>query len=90
MRDYPTDYRLWALISGCLFSPLAAISLVVDGVGRIDEFVPHLFGLGIGCGLIGWLLHAAAVMCGVRMTGSADPGQAKDYDDNPPPASPAG
>jgi hypothetical protein len=84
MRHYATDFCLWGLISGCLFSPIAVVWMVSEGVGRIDRFIEDVAILGVACGAAGWLLHAVAVVCGVRLSGSADPAQAADYDDAPP------
>jgi hypothetical protein len=85
MRQYPTDFRLWGLIFGCLFSPIAAISIFIEGVGRLDRFVEDMLILAVGCAVVAWILHAAAVICGVRLTRTVDPTPAADYDDAPAP-----
>lgn len=85
MRRYPTDHRLWGLISGCLFAPVATVWLLTDGVGRIGWVLQDAMYLAIGCAVVGWVLHAIAVVCGVRLTGGADPAQTADYDDAQPP-----
>ena len=84
MRQYPTDHRLWGLISGCLFAPIVVVWLVNEPLSRVVRSAPDLVPLAIGCVVAGWVLHAIAVVCGVRLTGGADPAQA-DYDDAPPP-----
>ena len=87
MRAYPTDFRLWGLIFGCLFSPLAGWMLL-EPIGRVERVVEEVTILAVACGAVGWVLHAIAVVCGVRLTGSADPAQTADHDEppSPPPA----
>ena len=84
MRQYPTDYRLWGLISGCLFVPIATVWLLYEPVGRVERFMSDLVTLAICSAVAGWVLHAIAIVCGVRLTGGTDPAQAADYDDAPP------
>ena len=84
MRQYTTNYRLWGLVSGCLFAPIVIVWLLTEPVGRIDRFGSDLLTLAIACAVVGWVLHAVAVVCGVRLSGSADPTQAADYHDAPP------
>jgi hypothetical protein len=78
MRQYATDYRLWGLISGCLFAPIAIAWHLTDDVDRLDRFRSDLMKLAIVCGVVGWAIHALAVVCGVRPSGSADVAQAAD------------
>ena len=85
MRQYPTDYRLWGLISGGLFSPIVGVWLVSEGVGRLDRFILDLMYLAVACAAAGWIMHAVAVMCGVRLAGRPDVEQAANYDDAPKP-----
>ena len=83
MRQYPTDYRLWGLISGGLFSPIVGVWLVFESVGRFDRFILDRMYLAVACAAAGWIMHAVAVMCGVRLAGRPDVEQAADYDDAP-------
>jgi len=69
---------------GCLFSPIAAASIVIEGVGRFDRFAGDMTILAVGCAVIAWVIHAAAIVCGVRLARTAEPTQAADYDDAPP------
>jgi hypothetical protein len=85
VRKYPTDYRLWGLIFGCLFAPLAAAWLVFEPINDFDRLIGDSMCFAGACVVVAWVLHAIAVVCGVRLTGSADPAQAVDYDDAPPP-----
>jgi hypothetical protein len=84
MRQYPTDYRLWGILSGCLFSTVVTGQLLTEGVGHIDRFVSDLLCDGVICGVVGWVLHAILVVGGVRLNRPTDPGPMADYDDAPP------
>lgn len=88
MRRYPTDYRLWGLIFGCLFSPAAAAWLLWEPLHNIDRLIADWICFAGACAVVAWVLHAIAVVCGVRLTGRADPAQAEDYDDARPPPDP--
>jgi hypothetical protein len=98
MRKYQTDYRLWARYFVWFFLPpwllLAAINSA-EYLWRLTGHDGHSLGrllawmgkatvvLGIGAGLVGWLLHAVAIMGGYRRpTPQPDP-VAADYDDKP-------
>ena len=85
MRKYPTDYRLWAVISGGLFLPAGVALVLAEGTGRPVRVLSGLAWLALACAVVGWIFHAVAVMAGVRLPNRADPTQATDYDDAPPP-----
>jgi hypothetical protein len=88
VRRYSTDYRLWGLIFGCLFVPNMVVWLMLEPVKikNVDGILADSICFGCGCAIVAWVLHACLVLCGVRLTGSADPSQAADYDDAQPPA----
>jgi hypothetical protein len=90
MRPDPTDYKLWGLIFGGLFSPVTAVSIFTEGVGRLDRFVEDRWVLATVFVVVAWILHADAVVCGVRLSGNPAPEQAADYDDAPPSPPPNG
>jgi hypothetical protein len=84
MRKYPTDYRLWGVLSGCLFSLVVTGQLLTERVGHINRLVSDLLCDAVVCGVVGWVLHAILVVCGVRLNRPTDPGPMADYDDGPP------
>lgn len=85
MRKYANDNRLWAVISGGLFFPIAGVWLVQEWPsGRaIQRFAEDGIIYAICCIVVGWVLHAVAVMCGVRLSRNAAEAEAADYDDSP-------
>ena len=88
MRKYRTDYSLWAIIAGGLFVLLGAA--VVAGRDWTPEARSRLPADAVNVAfwslVFGWVIHAVAVMCGIRATKPADPGPVADYDDKPPPS----
>ena len=86
MRRYQTDYRLWGLISGCLFAPVVFVWLVFEGIKATLRLVfLDVLAVVIAFAVAGWVLQAVAVVCGVRLSGRTDPPDAPDYDDKPSP-----
>jgi hypothetical protein len=86
MRQYPTDYRLWGIIFGCLFFPIAALWLLFEPMkfnGANGLFQDSIYFTG-GCAVASWTLHALLVVCGVRLSDRPIPPEAADYDDAPP------
>ena len=66
MWQYPPDYRLWGLVSGCLFVPALAAWLAWGPFGGPRESVEEVAVLGLACAAVGWSLQSVAVVCGVR------------------------
>jgi hypothetical protein len=97
VRKYRTDYRLWGLISGALFVPpwafLAAVELADRRVHLRTDLAGQYAGvtlfLAAAAASVGWLAQAIDVMQGGRPPERRPDPQASDYDDAPPPASPA-
>jgi hypothetical protein len=92
MRPYRTDYALWGLISGVLFLLFGAALLLVrnwtpEARARwpADAVYVAVWSL-----VLGGVFQSIAVRCGVRLSRTADPGPADDYDDrlSPPPPPP--
>jgi hypothetical protein len=79
MRQYPTDYLLWAAISGTLFGAIGIVWLTMEPIAPIDRLASDIAWLAGGCALTGWVAHAIAVVFGVRLSGRSDGGQAADY-----------
>jgi hypothetical protein len=71
------DASLWnqvhTLLAGRWASP-------IDGVAAVG-FQSLL--LAVPATVVGWVLHAVAVMCGLRLSGRRDAQQHADYDDVP-------
>jgi hypothetical protein len=84
MRQYPTDYRLWGILSGCLFSTVVTDQILIEGVGDLNFFLRDTLCLAFARGVVGWALHAILVVCGVRLNRPIDPGPLADHDDGPP------
>ena len=88
MRQYPTDHRLWGLISAGLFAPIVSAWLISEkwpsSARQWEMFFSDAVVLAIACAVVGWVLHGVAVVCGVRLSGPADPPEAVDYDDQLP------
>jgi len=86
MREYPTDYWLWGLISGGMFAFILGVWIFAENLLRdsFDRIVSDSLMLAGACGVVGWIIHALAVMCGVRLSKRPDPEQASDYRDDPP------
>lgn len=88
MRRYETDYRLWALISGGLFAPVLFVWLLFEGVqATLRVAFLDVLAVIIAFAVAGWVLHAVAVVSGVRLSERPPPPEAADYDDAPPPPS---
>jgi hypothetical protein len=103
MRRYQTDYRLWALLTAGAWGGLLAADYWATGhvfggqparliPGRPDGIlvidVCNALCMVIPAAAVGWLAHARAVVCGVRLSDHQAPPLAADYDDAPPPPSP--
>jgi hypothetical protein len=105
MRQYRTDYRLWAVVSVPFFVALGFFNPTGEAGdtslwfhlrklasgdhrntgGLVVGIVVQALILAVPAAVAGWLAHAVAVLCGVRLSGRADPDQAADYGDAPPP-----
>jgi hypothetical protein len=83
MRDYQIDYRMWGFVSGVMFFGIEIVWLATEGFDGF-RFLKDSFILAGGCGLLGWIVQAVTVVCGVRLKGPPRPDQAVDYDDAPP------
>ncbi|HJZ92361.1 MAG TPA: hypothetical protein VKE40_15905 [Gemmataceae bacterium] len=68
-----------------MFFPIVGVWLITEGLTRGD--LVHLpsdaLFLAVGCAVIGWVIHAGAVMCGWRRGGRPISPQSADYDDEP-------
>jgi hypothetical protein len=85
VRQYPTDYRLWGLISAGMSFQFVGIRLMTEGLTRGDlaRLPTDVLFLAVGCAVVGWAVHAGAVMCGLCLGGRPNSPQAADYDDEP-------
>ena len=84
MRKHSTDFRLWGLISGSTLLSIAVAWAILEGF-RSVTFVDAALVV-IACSLLGWVFHAIAVLCGMRLSDSIKSSEALDYDDDPPPS----
>jgi hypothetical protein len=84
MRKYPTDYWLWGLVSGGMFALILGVWIFAENLlrDRLDRIMSETLILAGACAIIGWIVHALAVICGVRLSGRPDPEQASDYRDD--------
>ena len=92
MRKYRTDYLLWGLIAGLLFLGLSTLIFTARDwtpEARV-RFPADALNLAFWSAVFGWVFHAVAVMCGVRLSRRDDPGVQADYDDNTPDSPPGG
>jgi hypothetical protein len=90
MRKYPTDYWLWGFVSGGMFVFILGGWIFTENLlrDRFDRIMSETLILAGACAIIGWIIHALAVMCGVRLSNRPDPEQASDYCDDPTTAPP--
>jgi hypothetical protein len=104
MRQYRTDYRLWAVASVPFFVALRFFNPTGEAGdtslwfhlrksasgdhhnagGLVVGIVAQSLILAVPASGAGWLAHAVAVLCGVRLSRASPPDQADDYDDAPP------
>jgi hypothetical protein len=91
MKKYRTDYPLWGLVAGGLFLALGTILAVdTDGTPEARDQLPaDAVNLAVWSAVFGWVLHAVAVVCGVRVSQPGDRQPLADYDDAPPAMPPA-
>lgn len=72
MKRYPTDYLLWTFISVTLWVTIVVVNLVlVQRIGRIDRFLYDIAFEALVCAVVGWIVQALAVICGIRLSGGS-------------------
>jgi hypothetical protein len=82
-----TDYGLWLAFSGGLSLAVCAAVLAVSGTAVFGHFATEALSVLAGflvAAVVGWFLQEIARACGLRLSGRSKPGEAADYDDEPP------
>ena len=79
MTKYQTDPRLWGLASVGLFLSVAAIWAIFEGFRSIT--FPDLVAMVATCTVVGWVIHAFFVMCGISLSDSTQCSESSDYDE---------
>ena len=66
MREYPTNYYLWAVITAMIFGT-AGLALLIERVhrGSLRGLENDLILAGLGSAALGWVVQAVGVVCGV-------------------------
>jgi hypothetical protein len=86
MRQYTTNYYLWAVATAIVFVPVARVLLAERSHGRdLRGFEKDLVLLGMVSAAVGWAVQGVGVVCGVATPKCKEPDQAADYDDGPRP-----
>jgi hypothetical protein len=86
MRQYATDYRIWAIVTGLVFIIILMVYLLTENIPlkqNSSRVVMDLMLLAAVSGIIGWVVQASAVVLGFRIVVRPDRQQEADYDDWP-------
>ena len=93
MRQYPTNYRTWAIATGLLFLPIWLLWAwkICEHIAKhglrfsiIEDFGTYSVVWLLGSGLMGWIAQAIVVVIRGSPKIRQPDTQATDYDDSPP------